>query len=278
MIWKTISIAAHSTWNYVRDFNFLIDAGDGVSTHLGIGPAQSLKIILLTHDHWDHVAGLYQLLALRERGVAPVPLPICVPRIYLNYKKLRGVRAAFGELADFRGFDPNEQRPIELSGKLFASPFPVKHYEGAAGYKIFEKRSRLKAQFAGFSPEMLAELARKIKRAGAKPEFSEPYDKHLITYTGDTAPLSHELLGNPDWLIHEATYPVEEMNCADRFHSTFKDAQEAQRAINARLIINHLSLRWMEASTENSAVKWIEDISPEIKYVSPRAKECVFHL
>lgn len=237
MQFKLFSIAAHSTWLYNGDHDFAIDAGEGIATHIGINRMSALKTLILTHDHYDHVAGLVQLLNLRERNKNSAPLAIYYP--YESHK-LDAFRGLMPGRAEWVRVSPGDKIPI--SKKLFAVPVPVNHAKGkAVGYQIFESRTRRRAEYSDLSAKEMCALSKKLLSDGRVPDFMEDFEHHYLTHTGDTMPLDPAIIGRPDVLIHEATYATAEMLTGQE-HSTLADALAAREASGAKtLIVNHLS-------------------------------------
>jgi len=238
MQFKMFSIAAHSTWLYNGDHDFAIDAGEGIATHLGLEKMAALKTVLLTHDHYDHVVGLVQLLNLRERMKnGKNDLVVYYP---YDSHKFDAFRRMLPDRADWVRVDPGDR--LRISKTLSAVPIPVNHARGkAVGYQILDARTRKKAEYASLSSGEIAALARKAVSEGRKPDFSEDFDYHYLTHTGDTLPLTADVIGRPEVLIHEATYPTADM-IVDHEHSTLVDALAAWEKSGAKsLIVNHLS-------------------------------------
>jgi len=237
MQFKLFSIAAHSTWLYNKDYDFAIDAGEGIATHIGLERMGALKTLVLTHDHYDHVAGLVQLLNLRERNKNCAPLAIYYP--YESHK-LDAFRGLMPERAEWVRVSPGDKIPI--SKKLFAVPVPVNHAGGkAVGYHVFESRKRRRAEFAELTEGEMGAMARKLLADGRDVDFMEDFEHHYLTHTGDTMPLDPAIIGRPEVLIHEATYAKAEMLTGQE-HSTLADALAAREVSGAKtLIVNHLS-------------------------------------
>ncbi|MBP7146295.1 MAG: ribonuclease Z [Acidobacteria bacterium] len=113
------------------DAALLVDAGDGAGRDLsdaGIDPA-SIAAVLLTHDHWDHVAGLPGLLWwMRLRGRRE-PLEVLRPAGAATAIALCGLfRSTFGERAKFAVVEREIAAgvPVELGG-FRAAAFAVRH-------------------------------------------------------------------------------------------------------------------------------------------------------
>jgi ribonuclease BN (tRNA processing enzyme) len=255
---KMFSIAAHSTWNFCPDHHFAIDAGEGMATAIGIGSASALNTILITHAHMDHVAGLVNLVHLRKRMGNDSPLRIYEPELGDRMKRIMGIAPG----ADYILATPFEEIP--LSAKLCAVPIPTQHGRAVSvGYQIFETRKRRKACYANLTTEDMQRLA-------SQPGFdasnlNEEFRHHVFTYTGDTRLLEPHLYGNPQTLIHEATYPVDGLGDEKHAHSRLRDALQVYRECGAsRLIINHLSLRWLEKP------EYLTSVPPGVDIVQPK--------
>ena len=243
MLINSLSIAAHSTWLHSEEHDFLVDAGEGVATQLGVGALGAIKNIFLTHDHWDHVAGLVQLLNLRgrtENGRAVLP-------IYYPYgsRKLDTIAGMFSDRAEWMQMDAGMEIPI--GKKRYIKPFPVRHAGGRAmGFQLWESRTRRKAEYSALTDIEMTQVAREMTAAGVKPKLSESYEYHIMTHTGDSKPLKIESIGNPEILIHEATYPLRSM-IEHHEHSSLEDVVIAARESKAKTVVaNHLSFRYYE--------------------------------
>ena len=238
------SIAAHSTWTANLQHGFVIDAGEGIATHLGVNKIGAVNNVLLTHDHYDHIAGLTQFLNLRSRVAQAQPLAVFYP---YDSRKLDGIRRLVQKSANWVRFKPGDK--IRLSSSLFAVPIPVRHAEGkAVGFQVWDARTQLKAAYRHMSTAEIRNAVKAMLAAGKEPDINEAYDFHCMTYTGDTRPLSPDVIGRPALLIHEATYPNAAMLDSDRDHSMLPDALAARDACGAeKLVVNHLSTRYREA-------------------------------
>ena len=241
---QSFSIGAHSTWNWCPEFNFMIDCGEGAVTHLGINSVTPLKFIFLTHDHMDHVAGLINLLHLRTRVAGLEPIKVFYPhdsgRLHAFDRMLRYQRTSHELIA----LGPMDRVHIATDGgaPLVMQAFPVNHGKAwASGYKLIHERRKLRQEFHGKPGNELARL----KLEDPYDDLCDPNPFHILTYTGDTQPIDPERLGRPKTLIHDATYPTAGM-VEDHEHSTLDDARAAAAATGARLIVNHLSLRYRD--------------------------------
>ncbi len=221
------------------EFDFMIDAGEGAASTIGIGRLAALKNIFITHPHWDHVAGLFQLLNLRRRQDLKVPLTVWHP----PSQKIDSIKKMVGRGYNWQIAIPNS--PVSVSKSIEIEPFEVYHrHPGCLGFKCFENRTRRKKEFAHLSAEEISNIIQDHRKEGKNPPtISEPYRAHLFTHTGDTQPLDPLSLGRPEILMHDSTYlQGMESEAIEKGHSSLTHALEAKRACGAKtLVALHLS-------------------------------------
>lgn len=77
----SFSLALYSNWYYHKPTRCLFDAGEGVATILG-KKVFAIQNIFLTHGHEDHIAGISNLVNIRNlaSGEREKPLTIYYPR------------------------------------------------------------------------------------------------------------------------------------------------------------------------------------------------------
>jgi len=227
-------MGGHSNWMLAPEYDFLIDAGEGAASSIGIGRLAALRNIFITHPHWDHVAGLFQVLNLRKRQDLGIPLTIWHP----VSQKIDNIRKMVGRGYEWKIADPREKIPV--SKNLFISPFEVKHRKTyALGFKCFESRTRRRAKFSDCTSEQISSLIQSCKKEGLPPPvINEPYEAHIFTYTGDTEPLPASVLGSPEILMHDATYlQGMENEAIDKGHSSLGHALSAKKSTAAKILV-----------------------------------------
>ena len=162
---------------------------------------------------------------------------------------------------------PGERIPLGSGERtpFWAEAFAVDHGCAAVGYKVFQRRYRRNPAYADRDTAGMQRLA----QSGVK-DLTVHYDRHLLTYTGDTRPLPPEALGRPVVLMHEATYSNEETR-TDKGHSTLDDALASATAAGARLVINHLSQRYREMTVPLPVD--VQIVQPEAKVTTVRVEE-----
>lgn len=234
-------MGGHSNWMLVPEFDFLIDAGEGVASTIGIGRLNACRNIFLTHGHWDHVAGLIQALNLRRRQAEDGTLSVWHP----PGAKFEAIRRLVGGGVNWEVY--SEGQRIDVAKNVYVSPFSVRHRGAAAfGFHCMERRTRRKAEFDGLGPGEISAMVSAAKSEGREPPvISEPYDAHLFAYTGDTEPLEPGRLGRPGILFHDATYlPGMEREAVQSGHSCLSHALRAKDDCGAGLLVAlHISPR-----------------------------------
>lgn len=221
------------------EFDFMIDAGEGAASAIGIGRLAALRNLFITHPHWDHVAGLFQLLNLRKRQDLGIPLSIWHP----PSQKIDAIRRMVGGGYTWNTAHPGQR--VQVSKSLQIEPFSVRHRQTPSlGFKCFELRTRRRAEFASLTTRQMSEMVQSFRAEGKPvPEINEKFDAHIFTHTGDTEPLDAGLLGSPEILFHDATYlQGMEREAVDKGHSSLGHALAAQRATSAKVLVGlHLS-------------------------------------
>lgn len=257
----TQSIAVYSTWTLLPELDTLIDCGEGCALALGIDRLASIEHLFITHDHMDHVAGLLQVVNLRRRQPNKKPLTIHLP---YHSDKLLAIKSVLknphhDDQETWVEMDINN--PSRIKKNLTVRAFPTRHAKGSLGFQIWEDRKRRLPGLKHLSERELTLLAQEHRRKGEKVRFDEPYQYHLLTYTGDTAPLPEETIGKPEVLIHEATFPTEELR--EDGHCTLQDALRASKASGADTLLIHLSRHYKDYP--NTKFRWAHHVPPAPK-------------
>jgi len=266
------SKALYSTWIYYKPERLLFDAGEGISAELG-NKIYGIEKIFLTHSHIDHISGLWGIINTRNNamGSREKDLEIYYPaessRIedYLNFIKSMNKKLRYK-----LSFIPLLQTDtISLGNNKFLEPFRTKHSPGefSYGYKITEKRKRLKSEFSDLKKEDLI----KLSRENGKNYIVDIYDASLVIISGDSLPVPYEIAKNTETLVHECTFIIEKDRNI-RNHTTLPELKELVKKVNPkRLIIYHVSSRYNKIikSTEDALNKEFPNI--DITIVNPES-------
>jgi ribonuclease Z len=201
----------------------------------------------VSHTHLDHLAALPVYVA-RRRMMKMEPPTIYLPAVAVEGVEmlLRAVsRLDRGRLpATLVGVEPGQE--IALSRELVVSAFATRHTIPALGYLVWERRKKLKPEYAHLIGNDIA--IRDLRLSGV--EVSAEIRLPKVAYLGDTAP--DGLDGFPDLykaevLILEMTFvaPGERPAVIHKFGHTHLDdiVERAERFENEVIIASHFSTR-----------------------------------
>lgn len=247
---KGFSRALFSTWLYHKRFNILFDCGEGVATALQ-NRVFGIRRIFLSHGHADHIAGLVNLLNIRNLGAGDqtAPLQIYYPNgnklleFMLDY--LSRTQKDLSFTLEWIPMEPNESIKLEdQKGYIYLKTFETKHSQRqpSLGYNIVETRRRLKPEYKDLKQSEL----NKIIWDEGKEAVAEDFEKIIFSYGGDSRPIGPENIKGSLFLCHEATYLAQEDDERDfQQHSFLEEViLAAAEAEVENLLLIHTSLRY----------------------------------
>ncbi len=243
----------------------LFDCGEGAQQQMMRARTGFLvDAIFITHWHADHflgIVGLAQTLSFMGRTD---PLTIYGPEwVHEAVSAIRGM-SRYNVKFPIQSVDLRHGSTIRFDG-FSVRAFETIHGLASIGYILEEdprpgRFNRQQAIDLGVPPgPLFGKLQRGesicIVRDGTGVNVS-PGDVmgperpgRKIVYTGDTRPVHSRIAGiagDPDLLIHDATYDNQSLDRArEVYHTTAGEAGEAALALNARLLaLVHISSRY----------------------------------
>ncbi|HIJ51606.1 MAG TPA: MBL fold metallo-hydrolase [Planctomycetes bacterium] len=218
----------------------------GVCFDIGKAPNQVISInhVLLTHGHMDHAAGIAYYLSHRNFS-GQSPGTILAPKNLLG--PIREIIDAWSRLdgnkvpANLVGVKAGDE--YQIKPNLFTRVFPTKHSKGSVGYTVFEKRKKIKPEYANLTGPQIVEL----KKQGIKIDY--PLEIPIVTYLGDTQYIDFSQLKyivDSKILIAECTfYETEHSERAEagRHIHINEFAELIEKLQNEHIIITHTTQR-----------------------------------
>lgn len=239
------SLGMYSTWLWCRPFRLLFDAGEGVATRLH-NSVFGIRQVFLSHGHLDHLGGLPTLVNIRNTGMGEHELPLAVYHpdgddlVAAMRRYIEGSQRALAYELSWRPLRPGQR--VEVDELRTMAPFATEHGQPTLtlGYRLLERRTRLKPELAGRSQAEVRAMA----TAQGREAVSESFEHPLIVYGGDGLSPPPEQLAGADLAILEATFA----DPADRErpnHATIDEAVAAAAAGEVKaLALIHGSVRY----------------------------------
>ncbi len=269
MRYIVFSKALYSTWIYYSPHRLLFDAGEGVSTSLG-NKVYAISKVFLSHSHTDHIAGLWGLINIRNNamGDREKPLEIYYPKGNVVIEKFFDFINSINSLMRYKVsiFPMKPLDRIKLDDKHEIEAFSTYHTpkEISLGYRILEKRNRLKKEFSDLSQNEIRSI---IKEKG-RNSIVEAYIKNILTVSGDSLPIDYKWATDCEELFHDTTFLSSEERKGER-HATLQEVlQVASKANVKTLYLYHISTRYNNKIKE-LVEQQIRDKSFKVKIVYP---------
>ncbi|GAB6188680.1 ribonuclease Z [Marinitoga arctica] len=259
------SKALYTTWIYYKPDRLLFDVGEGISSVLG-NKIYSIEKIFISHSHVDHIAGLWGFINTRNNamGSREKNLEIYYPKNSKNIEEYLNFIQRMNRHLRFKLsiYEVEHGDIINLKNNRYLEIFKTRHTPGekSIGFQILERRRKLKAIFNNLSGE---EIKKMIAEKG-KENILEEYTKKLITISGDSLPISPDIIEDTDTLIHECTF-IKEKDRKLRNHTSLDEIKKLLSIIKPkRVILYHISSRYNKLIKKT--IKELRDEYPDIEF------------
>lgn len=239
------SKALYTTWIYYKPDRALFDVGEGISAALG-NKIYSIEKIFISHSHVDHIAGMWGFINTRNNamGSREKDLEIYYPKDSKNIEEYLKFIQRMNRYLRFKLtiHEVEHGDIIKLRNNRYLKIFKTRHTPGekSIGFQILEKRKRLKPIYSNMSGEEI----KKIIMETGKENVLEEYIKKLITISGDSLPISPDIIEDSDTLVHECTF-IRESDRKLRNHTSLDEIKKLLTLIKPkRVILYHISSRY----------------------------------
>jgi ribonuclease Z len=261
-----------STWIWIPDWHILIDAGDGVTQHLGY-KIRKVSTVVLTHSHRDHIGGLLQVV--NQRGEAG-PFAVAHPCGSNSFGQLEAFANKFNPGTSWRAvwqaLEEGDELPGEVPDRVIKA-FRTRHYTEdrpadkprSLGYNLLWRKQKVRAEYRDLPQAELDALRLQVGREG----ITEQVDEKWITVGGDGQPIKPDDARGSKLLLHEATfltpddYDAEEAGeDVGHMHSTVIQALTIARdAEIPNVVLYHISTRYTDSEIRDSVRKAAQELN-----------------
>lgn len=243
------SKAMYSTWCYHIPTRTLFDCGEGFATYQG-NHIFGVERVCISHGHGDHILGLPSLVWSRNsaRGDKAKPLTIYYPKGDVLVESIKRfivdqyeVRGGLNFELRWVPLSSGNSIVINSSGTLQITTFTIKHQRGvlSLGYKIVERRNRLKQEYLGKDIPVLIRSGKTTKE-----QLTEWYSAIIFAYALDAYMVNGEDIKDAEYVVMDCTFIDHKDRKGDK-HYTMQESYDLCDRYNVKyMIAAHFSGRY----------------------------------
>lgn len=243
------SKAMYSTWCYHIPTRTLFDCGEGFATYQG-NHIFGVERVCISHGHGDHILGLPSLVWSRNsaRGDKTKPLTIYYPKGDVLVESIKRfivdqyeVRGGLNFELRWVPLSSGNSIVINSSGTLQITTFTIKHQRGvlSLGYKIVERRNRLKQEYLGKDIPVLIRSGKTTKE-----QLTEWYSAIIFAYALDAYMVNGEDIKDAEYVVMDCTFIDHKDRKGDK-HYTMQESYDLCDRYNVKyMIAAHFSGRY----------------------------------
>ena len=243
------SKAMYSTWCYHIPTRTLFDCGEGFATYQG-NHIFGVERVCISHGHGDHILGLPSLVWSRNsaRGDKAKPLTIYYPKGDVLVESIKRfivdqytARGGLNFELRWVPLSSGNSIVINSSGTLQITTFTIKHQRGvlSLGYKIVERRNRLKQEYLGKDIPVLIRSGKTTKE-----QLTEWYSAIIFAYALDAYMVNGEDIKDAEYVVMDCTFIDHKDRKGDK-HYTMQESYDLCDKYNVKyMIAAHFSGRY----------------------------------
>ena len=243
------SKAMYSTWCYHIPTRTLFDCGEGFATYQG-NHIFGVERVCISHGHGDHILGLPSLVWSRNsaRGDKAKPLTIYYPKGDVLVESIKRfivdqytARGGLNFELRWVPLSSGNSIVINSSGTLQITTFTIKHQRGvlSLGYKIVERRNRLKQEYLGKDIPVLIRSGKTTKE-----QLTEWYSAIIFAYALDAYMVNGEDIKDAEYVVMDCTFIDHKDRKGDK-HYTMQESYDLCDRYNVKcMIAAHFSGRY----------------------------------
>ena len=243
------SKAMYSTWCYHIPTRTLFDCGEGFATYQG-NHIFGVERVCISHGHGDHILGLPSLVWSRNsaRGDKAKPLTIYYPKGDVLVESIKRfivdqytARGGLNFELRWVPLSSGNSIVINSSGTLQITTFTIKHQRGvlSLGYKIVERRNRLKQEYLGKDIPVLIRSGKTTKE-----QLTEWYSAIIFAYALDAYMVNGEDIKDAEYVVMDCTF-IDHKDRKEDKHYTMQESYDLCDRYNVKyMIAAHFSGRY----------------------------------